>query len=142
MSPIEARPGRAAYWTGWTLSGLLILFLAPNIVIKLIGMPVVEETLTGLGYPPGLGVGIGVMEAVILVLYAIPRTSILGAVLMTGLMGGAMASHLRAESPLFSHLLFGLYLGLFVWGGLWLRDARLRTIFPFRRTQKNPSAAS
>jgi hypothetical protein len=67
------------------------------------------------------------------VLYAIPPTSILGAILLTGYLGGAMASHVRIDSPLFSHTLFGLYLGLMVWGGLWLRDRRLCTLIPFRR---------
>ncbi len=67
-----------------------------------------------------------------MLLYAVPRTAVLGAILLTGLFGGAMATHLRIGSPLFSHLLFGLYLGLLVWGGLYLRDARLRALIPFR----------
>jgi hypothetical protein len=65
-------------------------------------------------------------------LYAVPRTSVLGAILLTGLFGGAMATHLRVGSPLVSHLLFGLYLGLLMWGGLYLRDARLRALIPLR----------
>ena len=66
-------------------------------------------------------------------MYAIPSTAILGAILLTGYLGGAMASHLRIGSPLFSHTLFGLYLGVMVWAGLWLRDRNLRTLIPFRR---------
>ena len=62
-----------------------------------------------------------------------PRTSVLGAILLTGYLGGAIASHVRIESPLFTHTLFGLYLGLMLWGGLWLRDANLRSLMPFRR---------
>ena len=86
-----------------------------------------------LGYPPGLGFAIGVLEAILLVLYLIPRTSLLGAVLFMGVFGGAIASHLRIGDPLLSHTLFGVYLGAFAWGGLWLRDAKLRSLFPFRR---------
>ena len=68
-----------------------------------------------------------------MILYLIPRTSVMGAVLLMGLFGGAMATQIRAGSPLFSHQLFSIYLGLFMWGGLWLRDASLRAVFPFRR---------
>ena len=80
----------------------------------------------------GWSVGLGVLTLVCTLLYAVPRTSVLGAILLTGLFGGAMATHLRVGSPLFSHLLFGLYLGLLMWGGLYLRDARLRALIPFR----------
>ena len=76
---------------------------------------------------------LGVLTLACTLLYAIPRTSILGAILLTGYLGGAMATHLRAESPLFSHLLFGLYLGLMAWGGLYLRDPIVRAIIPLRR---------
>ena len=75
---------------------------------------------------------LAVLTLVCTVLYAYPRTSVLGAILLTGYLGGAMATHFRAGSPLFSHLLFGLYLGLMVWGGLYLRDERLRALIPFR----------
>ena len=76
---------------------------------------------------------LGVITIVCTVLYSIPPTSILGAILLTGYLGGAMASHVRIGSPLFTHTLFGLYLGLMVWGGLWLRDRNLQTLIPFRR---------
>ena len=76
---------------------------------------------------------LGAITVACTVLYAIPPTSILGAILLTGYLGGAMASHVRIGSPLFSHTLFGLYLGLMVWGGLWLRDRSLRALIPFRR---------
>jgi hypothetical protein len=75
----------------------------------------------------------GAITVACTLLYAIPPTSILGAILLTGYLGGAMASHVRIDSPLFSHTLFGLYLGLMVWGGLWLRDRNLRTLIPFLR---------
>jgi hypothetical protein len=83
-----------------------------------------------LGWPPGFAFMIGLIELACLALYLIPRTSVLGAVLMMGLLGGAMATQIRVGSPLFSHILFSLYLGLFMWGGLWLRDPRVRALFP------------
>jgi hypothetical protein len=94
---------------------------------------VVTTTMVELGYPSELSRGLGILILACTALYAIPRTSVLGAVLLTGLLGGAIATHLRIGSPVFSHLLFGVYLGLFVWGGLYLRDRRLRAIFPFIR---------
>ena len=110
-------------WTGLVMSGLVIAFLLLDGVIKLV--PIAAVT-------PPLAPGLGVLTLVCTLLYAVPRTSVLGAILLTGLFGGAMATHLRVGSPLLSHLLFGLYLGLLVWGGLYLRDARLRTLMPFR----------
>ncbi|SLJ99453.1 DoxX family protein [Novosphingobium mathurense] len=121
-------------WAGRMLTGLFALFmLGASISPKLLGMPVAEETMAQLGWPAGYALAIGVLELVCFVLYLIPRTSLLGAMLMTGLLGGAIATQIRAESPLFSHILFGLYLGVVMWGGLWLRDPRLRTLFPFAR---------
>lgn len=121
-------------WTGRALSGLFILFmLGASIAPKLLGMPVAEETLAALGWPPGYALIIGVIELTCVVLYAVPSTSLLGAILMTGLLGGAMATQIRAESPLFSHILFSLYLGAFLWGGLWLRFPAIRAVLPFLR---------
>ncbi|MCP4559483.1 MAG: DoxX family protein [Bosea sp.] len=121
-------------WTGRVMSGLVIAFLIFDGGIKLAPLAVVTETMQQLGYSgsPELARGLGVMTLVIALLYALPRTSLLGAILLTGLLGGAMATHLRVGSPLFSHLLFGLYLGLLAWGGLYLRDPRLRRLFPVR----------
>jgi hypothetical protein len=121
-------------WVGRVLSALFALFiLGASVAPKLLGLPVAEETMDELGWPPGYVLMIGIIELTCLVLYLIPRTSILGAVLFMGLLGGAMATHIRAESPLFSHVLFSIYLALFMWGGLWLRDPALRTLFPWRR---------
>ncbi|HYC74724.1 DoxX family protein [Brevundimonas sp.] len=123
-------------WTGRVLTGLFALFiLGASAFPKLSGMPIAEETMAQLGWPSGHVLMIGLMELGFLILYLIPRTSLLGAVLFTGLLGGAMATQIRAESPLFSHVLFSIYLGLFMWGGLWLRDASLRAVFPIRRSQ-------
>lgn len=121
-------------WTGRVLTGLFALFmLGASIFPKLSGMPVAEETMAQLGWPQGYAFAIGLIELSCLILYLIPRTSVLGAVMFMGLLGGAMATQVRAGSPLFSHQLFSLYLGLIMWGGLWLRDASLRALFPFRR---------
>ena len=121
-------------WTGRVLTGLFALFiLGASVLPKLSGMPVVEETMAELGWPAGFAFAIGLVELACVVLYLIPRTSVLGAVLFMGLLGGAMATQIRAGSPLFSHQLFSIYLGLFMWGGLWLRDPALRAVFPVRR---------
>ncbi|OCK62353.1 DoxX family protein [Bradyrhizobium sp. LMTR 3] len=124
-----------ARWTGRILSGLVILFLMIDGAIKLVPWPVVTETMDRMGYgsSDALMRGLGAITIVCTVLYAIPPTSILGAILLTGYLGGAIASHVRIDSPLLTHTLFGLYLGLMLWGGLWLRDKNLRNLIPFRR---------
>lgn len=119
---------------GWVLTGVYALFmLGASITPKLFGMAVVDETMAQLGWPAGYGLMIGVIELTCVLLYLFPRTSVLGAVLTMGLLGGAMATQIRVGNPLFSHTLFSIYLGLFMWGGLWLRDPALRAIFPWRR---------
>lgn len=121
----------AMIWTGRALTGLFALFmLGASIAPKLLGLPVAEETLAQLGWPAGYAFAIGIIELVCLVLYLVPRTALFGAVLTMALLGGAMATQIRAENPLFSHVLFGLYLGIVMWSGLWLRQARLRALFP------------
>lgn len=131
--PAAPRNGRAAAWTGRTLSGLTIAFLAFDSGIKLVRLPIVEETGGQLGLPPGAGFALGVLLAWITVLYAIPRTAVIGAVLLTGYLGGAVCTHVIAGSPLFTHILFGVYVGVIAWAGLWLRDPALRALFPIRR---------
>jgi hypothetical protein len=125
----------AARWTGRALSGVVILFLMFDGAMKLLPLQVVTETMDKMGYgaSDNLARSLGLITIVCTALYAVPPTSILGAILLTGYLGGAMASHVRIGSPLFSHTLFGLYLGLMVWGGLWLRDRNLRSLIPFRR---------
>lgn len=129
----ETTQNKPMVWTGRVLSTLFVLFMVFDVTIKLIGLPIVDETMAQLGWPAGMGLMIRVLEAACLALYLYPRTSVLGAVLMTGVLGGAVATHVRVDSPLFSHILFGVYLGLAMWGGLWLRDERLRGLFPVRR---------
>ena len=131
----NANVSNAARWTGRVLSGVVILFLLFDGAMKLLPLQVVTETMDKIGYgaSDNLARGLGIITIVCTVLYAVPPTSILGAILLTGYLGGAIASHLRIDSPLFTHTLFGLYLGLMVWGGLWLRDGTLRSLLPFRR---------
>ncbi|MEH2566368.1 DoxX family protein [Bradyrhizobium sp. AZCC 2289] len=126
---------KCARLLGRILSGLVIVFLLFDGAIKLVPWPVVTETMDKMGYGSNesLARSLGVITVVCTVLYSIPPTSILGAILVTGYLGGAIASHVRIGSPLFSHTLFGLYLGLMLWGGLWLRDRNLRSLLPFRR---------
>ena len=126
---------KPALWLGRVLSGLVIFFMLFDGAIKLVPWPVVTETMDRIGYgsSESLARALGVITVACTVLYAVPPTSILGAILLTGYLGGAMTSHVRIGSPLFSHTLFGFYLGLMVWGGLWLRDRRLRTLIPLRR---------
>ena len=126
---------KPALWMGRLLSGLVIVFLLFDGAVKLVPWPIVTETMDRIGYGSSetLARSLGVITIVCTVLYSVPPNSILGAILLTGYLGGAMASHLRIGSPLFTHILFGFYLGLMLWGGLWLRDRNLRALLPFRR---------
>ena len=125
----------AARWTGRALSGVVVLFLLLDGGMKLLPLQIVTETMDKMGWgaSDNLARGLGLITIVCTVLYAVPPTSILGAILLTGYLGGAIASHVRIDSPLFTHTLFGLYLGLMLWGGLWMRDTTLRSLLPFRR---------
>jgi len=123
---------RTALWTGRVLSGIAVLFLVFDGGIKLVPIQPVTDSLRALGYPASDSFArfLGILTLLCTALYAWPRTALLGAVLLTGIMGGAIASHLRLGDPLFSHTLFGVWLGLLFWVGLWLRDARIRRVVP------------
>lgn len=117
---------------GWALSGLFALFmLGASALPKLAAMPVAADTMAALGWPDAPVFSIGVMEALFVLLFLWPRTALLGAILTMGLLGGAVATQVRAGSPLFSHTLFAVYLGIAMWAALWLRDPRLRALLPF-----------
>jgi hypothetical protein len=118
---------------GWALSILTIAFMLFDAAGKLALESHVVDATTKIGYPVDVIRPIGVIALLCTILYAVPRTAILGAVLLTGFYGGAVASKVRIEDPLFSSILFGVYFGLIAWGGLYLRDERLRSLFPFRR---------
>jgi hypothetical protein len=122
--PISKR----ALWAGRVVSSLVVLFLLFDSAIKLMKLgPVVEGTVR-LGYPESTILGIGLALLVCVVAYVIPRTAVLGAILLTGYLGGAIATHVRVGNPLFSHTLFPIYVALLVWGGLYLRNGRLRAL--------------
>ena len=121
-------------WTGRILSGLVVFFLLVDAGFKLIRplpAPAVEA-FGKLGYPVAFAAGLGILLLSCVALYLIPRTSVLGAILLTGYLGGAVASHVRVGDPWFSHALFPVYIGLLIWGGLYLRDQRLRALIPLR----------
>lgn len=122
-----------ALWTGRILSGLVVAFLLFDGAIKIIPLDIVVQTSQELGIPVHLARTLGVLTLAGTVLYAIPRTSMLGAILLTGYLGGAIYTHVRAGSPFLTHTFFGVYLGLLIWGGLWLRDVRVRALIPFAR---------
>ena len=119
---------------GWALSALFALFmLGASAAPKLLAMPIATDTMTALGWPEAPVFVIGCLELVLTLMFLYPPTAVLGAVLMMALLGGAMVTQIRAGSPLFSHTLFSIYLGVAMWGGLILRDRRVRAVFPFVR---------
>jgi hypothetical protein len=120
-------------WTGWIISGVAVLFLLFDSVIKVMVITPVVDSFTQLGYPVSLALGIGVLELACLAVYVIPRASLLGAILLTGYLGGAVATHVRVGSPLLTHVLFPIYVALLLWGGLYLRDNRVRVLISPRR---------
>lgn len=124
-------------WAGRFISGLAVLFLLFDGAIKFTRLEVVTKAFGQLGYPPTLAASIGVLLLACTAVYAIPRTSVLGAILLTGYLGGAVASQVRAGNPLFSHVLFPTYVGVMIWGGLYLRNARLRALLPLTRANEH-----
>lgn len=127
-------PTTNATRAGWILSILFGLFmLGASVLPKLAGMPVAQDTMAGLGWPEAPVLLIGCLELVATLLFLVPRTGVLGGILMMGIYGGAIVTQLRAESPLASHTLFSVWLGIAMWGGLWLRDPRFRAVFPLMR---------
>jgi hypothetical protein len=125
---------------GYTMSGVVIAFMLLDGGMKLVPLDVVIKSTAELGYPPSpeLARGLGIVALLCTALYAFPRTSVLGAILLTAYMGGTVATHLRVGNPLFSHMLFGVYLAVLTWGGLYLRDARIRAILPWRPALQQP----
>lgn len=123
-TPVSKRRLRA----GEILSGIAVLFLLFDSIIKIMVIAPVAESFSQLGYPVSLARGIGLLQLVCLAVYVVPRTSILGAILLTGYLGGAVATHVRVGSPLVTHVLFPIYIAVLLWGGLFLRDDRVRAL--------------
>jgi hypothetical protein len=135
QSAVESTKGvesRAKLWTGRIMGGLVILFLLLDAIGKLMKPEAVVKGTMELGFPVSAIVPIGVTLLICTVLYAIPRTSLLGAILLTGYLGGAVATQVRVGNPLFSHVLFPVYFGILIWGSLYLLEPRVRTMIPFR----------
>jgi hypothetical protein len=124
---------RSAVWVGRVMSGIVILFLIMDFSMKLANLDVVQQAGLPLGWQPDTARMLGTILLACTALYAYPRTAIIGAILLTGYLGGAVATHLRVGDPLFTHVLFGVYVGILAWGGLWLRDPALQAVFPLRR---------
>jgi hypothetical protein len=120
-------------WTGTVLSGLSVAFLLFDAVMKIAEAPPVIEACARIGYPVDTIRPIGITLLACVALYVVPRTAVLGAVLLTGFLGGAIATHVRLEDPLFSHTLFPVYVAALAWGGLYLRDARVRGLAPWAK---------
>ncbi|KTE03728.1 hypothetical protein ATE68_08515 [Sphingopyxis sp. H038] len=131
----DTTPAKGQLIAGRVLSGLVILFLLFDAGLKLVSPETaIKYSPPDLGWPLEVGTMylLGFLLLIPTLLYIWPRTAILGAILITGYLGGAIGTHVRIDSPLFSHSLFGVYLGLMLWGGLWLRDPRLRALIPLR----------
>jgi DoxX-like family len=132
--PSRTKPSQVSpkmLWTGRIISALAVLFLLFDGVLKLFKTTDVVDVTVRLGYPESIIVNLGIVLIASTVIYVIPRTTVLGAILLTGYLGGAVATHVRAGGPLFS-ILFPVILGLLIWVGPYLRDKRLRTIIPLR----------
>lgn len=125
-------PAGTVSWPGRILSGIAIAFLLMDAGMKIAGLPAVTEAAAQMGWPTGVAYWrvMGLVLLACTALYAWPRAAVLGAILLTGWLGGAIATHLRLGDPVFTHTLFGVYVGLFVWGGLWLRSPALRALMP------------
>jgi hypothetical protein len=132
-APADHSISKGKLWTGRVMTSVAVLFLLMDGIMKLAKpAPVIQGTLE-LGYPETVIVGLGVILLVSVLLYAVPRTAVLGAILLTGYLGGAVATHVRVGNPLLSHTLFPVYFGILIWGGLALRDERVqKLLLPLR----------
>jgi len=124
---------RKKLWAGRIISALPVVFLLVDSIMKIFKPPVVVKATVELGYAETVIVSLGILLLTCTVLYVIPRTSLLGAILLTGYLGGAVTTNVRVGNPLFTHILFPVYLGVLIWLGLYLRDERLRSLLPLRK---------
>jgi hypothetical protein len=130
VKPVTVSKGRL--WTGRILSALPVLLLLMSSVMDLMKPDFVVKAMVQQGFPDGVIVPLGITILICTILYAVPRTAILGAVLLTGYLGGAVATHVRAGDPLFSHILAPVYFAVILWIGLYLREPRLSALVPLR----------
>jgi hypothetical protein len=134
VDPALERPSRTwVHKAGTTISVLVTAFLAFDAAGKLAGVPQVKEATQALGFPPGQALVIGVVLAICVVVYVVPRTAVLGALGLTAYLGGAVTTNMRVEAPLFTHTLFAVYLGVLMWVGLAMRRPELLRVVGIRR---------
>jgi len=134
--------GRFTHIAGSAMSGLVVAFMLLDGALKLIPLDVVIKSTVELGFPPSVELirGIGLIAILCAALYAFPPTAIVGAILISAYMGGTVATHVRISNPLFTHVLFGPYLAVLAWGGLYLRDPRIKALVPWRKADaSNPT---
>jgi DoxX-like family len=136
----RAGASRKALWAGRVLSGVAVAFLLVDAGFKILRLPAAVEGTKQLGYPEGVVLGLGLLQLACLAVYLVPRTAVLGSVLWTGYLGGAVATHVRVGDPLFSHVLFPVYVAALLWAGLWLRDERVRAVLPLRAGTRQRTA--
>ncbi|MGM0834687.1 MAG: DoxX family protein [Bacillota bacterium] len=127
---------KSRLWTARIMSGLVILFMLFDGITKLLKLTLVVEGTVEMGFSEHHVIVIGVLGLLSTILYAIPQTSVLGAILLTGYLGGAIAAHIRLDNPLFSHTLFPVYIAILAWGGIYLRDERLRNLLSLQRSKQ------
>jgi hypothetical protein len=131
IGAVEVSTGRL--WTGWIVSGLVALFMLFDAGAKFARPAPVVEAFARIGWPIELSSTLGAILLVCTVIYLVPQSAVLGAVLLTGYLGGAVATNLRLQNPLLTHTLFPGYLGVLIWVGLWLREPRIGSVFPLLR---------
>ena len=124
---------KKALWTGYVMSALPVALLLMSGVMKIMKPPMVVKGFADMGFPEHLAIGIGIVELVCTIIYLIPRTAVLGAILLTGYLGGAICTTVRVGQPYFLTIIFGIL----VWGGLFMRDPRLRELIPLRKPARN-----
>jgi hypothetical protein len=132
QTPVATAAGTRGRLAGRVFTGLAAAFLLMDASMKVFALQPAVEGTTALGYSAGTVVPLGIIQSICLLAFLVPGTAVLGAVLLTGYLGGAVATHVRMASPLLSHTLFPVYLGVLVWAGLWLRDDRVRALLPLR----------
>ena len=137
LGAVSHGPSSAQRWAGRVLSSTAVLFLLFDSTGKLLRVQPVMDGTIRLGYSPDIVFGLGVTLLMCVAAYLIPRTSVLGALLLTGYLGGAVATHVRVGNPLFTHVLAPTYVAALLWGGLVLRDSRLRAFMPWRNRSQS-----
>lgn len=133
---VATRPSTAAFWSGWVITGLTVLFLLFDSVSKILKASAAVQGTVQLGFPPSVLVGLGITLLSCTVLYALPRTAVLGAVLLTGYFGGAVATQVRVGNSIFLYVLFPVYFAILMWLSIYLRLPRLRSLLPLVRAER------